>query len=130
MAKCITRMTLIAAMLCGASAAMAQAPDLGTTQRLYEQCKDPSRSTEETYCLGYLAGVSDMLSLLAQAAQDTTVAPEARAVLKPMGFCADSFTGAQIRQVFLNWAAKNPTKWQEARNVSVMIALEEAWPCK
>ncbi len=40
------------------------------------------------------------------------------------------YSGAQLRQLFINWAEKNPKLWQQPMHFGAVLALREAWPCK
>jgi hypothetical protein len=43
--------------------------------------------------------------------------------------CAAPSHGAMI-QAFINWAEKNPQKWDMNKTAGVITALQETWPCK
>ncbi len=47
------------------------------------------------------------------------------------GICnAPPVSGLQLQRVFLNWAERNPQRWNEIRALGVQAAFREAWPCK
>jgi hypothetical protein len=54
---------------------------------------------------------------------------ETVAALGIVGICSQSGNGAVLRQVFINWAEKNPTDWQLGAVQGVMTAFQETWPC-
>jgi hypothetical protein len=52
------------------------------------------------------------------------------AALGLFGICSARLTGADVRQAFVEWAEKNPTKWSGKMPLAAMTALRAAWPCK
>jgi hypothetical protein len=42
----------------------------------------------------------------------------------------EGFTGNELRQVFLDWAARNSQQWSAPAVLGITGALREAWPCK
>jgi len=124
---------MIAAMLCGASASLAQTPvpDLNTTQGIYEQCKseDP---VDEISCLRYLTGVANMMELLGVVTQQPSVnrAALSQAGIFKASICYANYNGTKLRQIFINWAETNPTQWERPSLGGAVAAFQEAWPCQ
>ena len=100
-----------------------------TTQALYQNCK--SDNTLRTMaCVSYLRGVFDALNMTAQASYDAHLPKDVQAWLRASGMCnPEVVTIPQLRQVFIAWAEKNPTKWQDDQYLSAWRALTDAWPC-
>jgi Rap1a immunity proteins len=130
MAKLITLATLSAALMLGASVTRAQTIDITTTQWLYDQCREPNDSTAAIICLTYLTGVFDMMTLAESLSKGPEATPAQRTAYSFIGICVHRVTGAQLAQVFINWAARNPTTWQDPKIVGVATAFKQAWPCK
>ena|SRR6266404_9644603 len=120
---------LLLALLFMESAPRAQTIDITTTQGLYDLCRSPNDSTA-VLCLSYLSGVFDMMTLTASLSKDAKATPAQRAAYPFIGICVQRVSGAQLAQVFMNWAAGNPTTWQDPRIVGVATAFKQAWPCK
>lgn len=100
-----------------------------TTQALYLNCKS-DENLRAMACISYLRGVFETMQAMEQASSDARVPAEAKAWLRAFAICRPAVvTVPQLRQVFIAWAEKNPTKWQDDENLSVWRALTDAWPC-
>jgi hypothetical protein len=109
---------VLALALLGAPGAKAE--EQLNVQRLISLCR--GIDVEKGFCLGFVAGV---VSIMAQTGS-TTDGPK-----KIMGACLPSFvSNSQFRQVFLNWADKNPQLWQRDAELGVVWAVSQIWPCK
>ncbi len=96
-----------------------QASDLRTSiQGLYQECT--GENVYDKYaCAGYIAATMDNMTIIGA----TDVGPT-------FGICpTTAITVGAARQVFINWAQKNPDKWTLLRYVGVVYALRETWPC-
>jgi len=90
-----------------------------TIQELLSRCEKTLRvdGTAENfghgmYCFGVMDGVMG-------------------ALISEDLFCAGSFvSNAQMAQIFMNWARKNPKHWQLDGSQGVAAATREAFPCK
>lgn len=95
-----------------------------SVQDLYLHCKD-ERGIKLGYCFGYIVGVADMMvtlaSIEARARDGTPLA---------MRLCNASYTAGSLRQLFINWAEKNPQWWTADQIIGVGLAFEETWPCE
>jgi Rap1a immunity proteins len=105
------------------------ASPMQSTQAMYETCK-PDAGAKYLSCLAYLVGVFTAM----EAAGTNSTAPNApfemRVGFAAVGVCHDEpVSGAELRQVFLNWAQKNPAKWQDPTYLGVSAAFQELWPC-
>lgn len=100
-----------------------------TIQGVLTLCKGDAGS--ELQCLYFLKGSSSVFEMLGTL-QESANAPQARKeVLASFGLCGQGMvTLGQIKQVFINWAEKNPRDWQLPATYGVWIAVREAWPCK
>jgi len=94
---------VLLAMTLSTSCAMLSA-QAETVQELLEVCQWPNNGGA---CFGYLAGVDEAAD----------------------GLCVPSVTRAALRQVFLNWAERNPQKWGDPAAIGVWLSIKEAWPC-
>ena len=100
-----------------------------TTQALYQNCKSDD-NLRVMACVSYLRGVFDALNMTAQASYNTRLPKDVQAWLRASGMCNPKVvTVPQLRQVFIAWAEKNPTKWQDDQYLSAWRALTDAWPC-
>lgn len=92
-------------------------------QKLDEMCK----GEDPTYCIAYIAGVTDMMGMAAAVGNNTKELGGRRI----MGICPVTFLSyGSARQAFLNWADKHPEKWSEEMGFGVIEALRDTWPCK
>lgn len=96
-------------------------------QELLGHCRAGLGKTEYIRCLYYVSGVVDMMGLN-RIASNATDSQEARIALKLLSFCGDPTYGAAV-QAFINWAERNPDKWDYAQLMGVHSALSELWPC-
>jgi hypothetical protein len=133
MAKLAVWTVLVTAMFCGSGSAIAYtpAPDLDTTQEVYEECKsqDP---VDGIACIRYVEGVADLMEAIGVITQRPGVNRPAFAVagIFKAGLCYANYNGAMLRQIFIRWAEKNPTQWQQRPLIGVVKAFQEEWPCK
>lgn len=92
-------------------------------QKLYEMCN----GEDPTYCIAYIAGVTDTMGLAVALAAQTKELRSKRV----MGVCFTSFLSyGAAKKAFMNWADKHPEKWGDEMNFGVIEALRETWPCK
>lgn len=48
-----------------------------------------------------------------------------------MAICSKTpISGAQLREVFVNWAGKHQIYWQRDDGFGAWAALQAAWPCQ
>jgi hypothetical protein len=90
-----------------------------TIQFLYEGCTaaDPQR---QMFCSGFISAMFEHMWLLGGG--DST---------RAFGICVDTpVTSGAAKQTFKNWAQKHPEKWSLDRLYGVILALQEAYPCK
>jgi len=119
---------LVAAMIATPTAAQAQAKER-TVQSLYQECKAPE-TLELMSCVRYLQGVAIALvgNGILYRDQDRTRAE--KTLLYPVAICVpEGVTGGQLRQVFINWAEKNPLGWNQSEGIGPWVAFQDAWPC-
>jgi hypothetical protein len=125
--RCMRRIwlgTLVALSVLAPGAGMAQ--EGATVQAFLDVCNSPAGSPLETYCLGYVAGLGEMLSVNGLLLQSMT--PHDANVLRPISMCGSPSQGAEV-QAFKNWAVMHPEQWTKAAGVGVGLALRETWPC-
>src|ERR1700722_8753124 len=85
----------------------------GDTQWLYEQCKSTNPSQQNS-CMAYLLGAADVMSGIGNV-YERAKTPEEKNFYKQLavvGICGPTFTAGMLRQVFINWAEKNPAQWK------------------
>ena len=130
--KCaITTVSITLTMLANMSDAVAQTKP-GTTRWLYEQCSSADPKEQDT-CSAYLLGVAGVMEIAGFSYENPPkMAPKEWAIpLGAFGIClASSVSGADVRQVFITWAEKNPTKWDTKMPQGAMAALLAKWGCK
>jgi hypothetical protein len=102
-----------------------------TTQWLYDRCKSPDPAKQES-CSAFLMGSASVLGMLGELYSEppTGVAKEIVAAFGVVGICSFGGNGGMARQVFIDWAERNPTVWKESASNGAMAALKSAWPCK
>jgi hypothetical protein len=122
----------LAGALIGSAAVAAQAADQPssppTTRQLYEDCgaNDVGRQLS---CQSYLAGVADMMRLIGSGIEKGRVSDAARADFAAFGLCQHDYTGTELRQVFITWAAANPGDLDGYRLFGARRAFRQAWRC-
>lgn len=89
-----------------------------SVQEFYEHCQ-----RDEGFCLGYVGGTLDALSVI-------SAVPGAPHLYK---LCANisksNVTYGAAKQAFMNWAPRHPELWSSGLGVGVILALQETWPC-
>jgi hypothetical protein len=89
-----------------------------SVQALLDMCKSSTASVQSAACVGYIAGIGDMMQMLGvDKEQDGTFA-----------ICAKPSYGAMV-QAYINWAEANPKEWGTNRLFGVMLALKQNWTC-
>ena len=86
-----------------------------SVQDMIQHCQPNDRKI--MHCIGMGSGVSVMMML-------NVNTPGTYRICTP-----DRITNAQIVRIFLNWADKNPKKWDAPGPIGFALALEEAYPC-
>jgi len=114
-AFCAAVLVVVLLVSPGASAEMKSPP---TVQDYINFCQNGG--VDEGYCLGTLYGVTTVLMALGQDGQ----------MLNSSTICSGQFiSNGQMRQVFLNWAERNPKHQKTEGYLGIWSALIEAWPC-
>jgi hypothetical protein len=118
-------------LILSSSLGTADTPTTRNTQTLYRWCKAKTGSVEHGVCLGYIAGVGELMTV--NGADVGSSRPQfltnVEIYLWMTSICNAPTPGAMV-QAFVNWAEKHPEKWGGERISSVMTALQETWPCK
>lgn len=119
----LTVVLLIAPVGLWTDKARAQLP-ISTVQSLLTACESGPGSDSYTYCLAYVAGIADWMTVVGQA-------PIPKPWPSVLGECApdDTTYGAAIH-AFINWAHKHPEAWSQRAAAGIATALTELWPCK
>jgi hypothetical protein len=113
----------------GAAASPCPAADRHDIQQLLHDCTDEEAPENILRCLGFIAGISDMMEMNGYLRSQSEAANE---ILAPYSTCAGKprpAHGAEL-QAFTNWARKHPADWDGPEAAGVMVALRETWPCK
>jgi hypothetical protein len=105
----LTKLLLVAlAVLCAPHEVVADDTDAKfSTQILYQLCHSSALADEEA-CGLYLTGVADMMEQVALELNKPWATKAARSDLSIHAICTAGYSGAQLRQLFINWAEKNP----------------------
>ncbi len=102
-----------------------------STQTLYKNCKLGSDSPEGISCLSYLLGVADHMKAIGTLLEKRgSIFGRGKPGLAGFAICQSEFSGASLRQVFINWAEKHPKEWTQDMLLSTMDAFRDTWPCK
>ena len=89
-----------------------------SVQDLLESCKGGRGEFAEGFCLGTMNGAMHLLLLNRWVGAS------------PFRICpAEGISTGQARQIFVNWAEKNPKEWQKEASVAVFASLALAYPC-
>jgi hypothetical protein len=113
--------------------ALAASGSTDNVQLLLDRCKNRDKPMEQSFCIGYINGVGDMMGINGMLHVDPTPAAKLAEELIPFSMCSTEqnlpSVGAQV-QAFVNWATKHPEKWTSEPYVGVISALRETWPCR
>jgi len=122
---------LIGSMAVGSTGALAQSADQSppTTRQLYEDCSS-NNADRQLSCASYLAGVADMMRLIGSGIEKGRVSDAARPDFAAFGICNHNYTGTELRQVFMSWAAANPSDLDNYRLFGARRAFRQAWRCR
>lgn len=120
--------------LAGCAAAIAQERRTDV-QQLYNDCKSPRGSFENTLCIGYVVGVGQQMFYAGETFRglrknEPKDNGRAIATLFLLSACSQSSVsnGAMV-QAFVNWAARHPERWTDKRQIGVWEAIQNTWPC-
>jgi len=120
----------VVAILCAAHAARAQsAASIFSTQELYSNCMsaDPSLVL---VCEAYLIGVADVMAQNSVNLEILPIGYAQRLLFLIVAMCSPSYSGVQLRQIFINWAERNPAKWSQPQAAGAIASIAEVWPCR
>jgi hypothetical protein len=101
-----------------------------TVQSLLQECSAEEGSTDWFKCVGYIAGVSDIMGINGKLS--ATFGKDTYIKMSVISMCWDGEVptyGAKL-QAFKNWAQNHPEEWSELSFVGVTHAMRETWPCK
>jgi hypothetical protein len=103
-----------------------KAAEMDTVQKLLLECKQSEPSTDKVFCIGFIGGISDMMTINGQLLNQNGEKSLEFAMCEgnqPTAY------GAKV-QAFMNWADSRPQRWGEHQALGVVEALRLAWPCK
>ncbi len=103
-------------------------------QDLPRMCKTPVGGAESTFCLAFIAGVAEQMIFTGELAslhrkEGGLTDERDRKLLSLLSACTSASFGAMV-QAFTNWAERHPEEWTTCRQIGVVKALSERWPCK
>ena len=102
--------------------ALSQSEDVHSVQALYEECTS-HQVLMQGICAGYIQGVADAMSA-------SYSVLKAKGLDFNLGYCAGAdVTTEQLIRVFKNWHDQNPKFWHMPKELGVIGALQESWPC-
>ena len=81
----------------------------------------PEEGVGSVYCLGYLSGFTDSVRLTAHFYK-----PQDQRICLP----EQGASNEQLARVVTKWLRDNPNDLHESTRLSVMLALQAAFPCK
>ncbi len=104
----------------------ARADDVSiNVQKLLWLCNGPPGSPGAAFCGGYVAGVSEIMTVNGEAVQQQPTAGK-----NIMTLCgSNKATFAELVQVFKNWAQAHPDDWTMPAVAGVARALNDKWSC-
>jgi len=115
--KFLVKTALVGSLVLGSIPASSN--NFDTVQDMIGYCKAADGGNRPFYCVGMTSGVLGMMTLNAKYPDSWRMCPTSSVV-----------SNGQAIQIFLNWAEKNPTKWQTLAFFGFAAALGEAYPCK
>jgi hypothetical protein len=103
-------------------------------QDLYRQCTKPALDAERTFCVAFISGIAEQMiatgfGFRQRRAEGGFLDRDDRNIVSFLSACTRASFGAMV-QAFVNWAEKHPEKWSTSRQLGVMMALRETWPCE
>ena len=105
------------------SLASAQVP-ITNVKNLLAACEGGPGSDHYSYCIAYVAGITDWMTVVGQA-------PLPKPWHAILGECApDNVTYRAAVQAFVKWARTHPGSWSERAAVGVASAVRELGLCK
>lgn len=108
-----------------ASSALAETRNV---QDLHRQCTKAVATAEQIFCVAFISGVAEQMIANGQVL-DQVKNDDDRVLMLFLSACTKASFGAMI-QAFIKWAENHPDKWDTPRQLGVMAALRETWPCK
>ena len=99
----------------------ASAVIINRTDQLMWACDGTNGLDGVVYCVGYLAGFNDLNALVPALTRDRR-----RAFCPP----TSGVSGDQLRLVFIDWAKRHPKELHTSARSSVVLALQDAFPCE
>lgn len=103
----------------------ALAADEGRTNvgKLLTWCKSAEGSADFNVCVGYVAGIADLMGIIGASGQNEA------ALL--FGTCGDErFTYGGTVSAFITWAERHRELWTAPQVVGVAAAIKERAPCR
>src|SRR5579872_6022768 len=108
-------------LLC--SLTRAQIP-ITTVQNLLAACEGGPGSDKYPYCISYVAGISDWMTVVGQA-------PLPKPWHAILGECApEETTYREAVRAFVSWAKSHPETWSQRAAVGVASAVRRLGQCK
>lgn len=103
--------------------------DIGiNSQELFEDCKSLN-NVRQVSCMRYLKGIFEMLQILGVYQSASNNMSHAKN-LSLFSICTEkSITLGQMRQIYVNWAEKNPIRWKDPEFNGALSAFQETFPC-
>lgn len=96
----------------------------GSVQFLLDACKAETATIDKGFCYGVVSSTAQFTAAQCGGRQFAEMdLPMAADVPQEVTYGA-------MRQIFLNWAEANPTKWNKAMVVGVAEAFAESYPCR
>lgn len=92
-------------------------------ESFYRLCTSPE-TYEGMFCIGYLLGVANTLNWAGKSEVIWT------STSTRFGICDAGYTGPSLRQMYINWAEKNPHRWTEDVDAGIWTAFTQQWPCE
>ena len=88
-----------------------------TTGTLFRECMDfPRKQLEFKYCLGYMAGVHDIMNIK----RDNLGCGKTN---------LPSVENSTLVQQFIAWAKKHPDRWDEPGYMGIIATIDANYPC-
>jgi hypothetical protein len=97
-------------------------------QQLLRQCTKPVATEEQVFCVAFISGVAEQM-ITNGFTLDRFTDNEVRREMLFLSACTKASFGAMV-QAFVKWAESHPEQWGTPRQLGVMAALRETWPCK
>jgi hypothetical protein len=113
---------ILLALFTSSVSAQSQNKEKFSVQALLNDC-EADKPIDQVYCLGFINGIMSGFGVKLQDQNGD--------IINRRLYCPDNRVSlGQGRQIFINWAERNPDLWSDEAWRGVLLALSETYPCE